>query len=53
MIHDEQCGPTREQRAPSPLPTGPASLPVTPHRTPVPLPAHPSHRAIRVLRSPR
>lgn len=53
MTHDEQRGPTREQRAPSPLPTGPASLPVTPHRTPVPLPAHPSHRAIRVLRSPR
>lgn len=58
--HDEQRGPTRERRAPSPLPTGPASLPstpaslpVTPHRTPVPLPAHSSHRAIRVLRSPR
>lgn len=50
MTYDEQRGPTRERRA-SPLP--PASTPATPHRTPVPLPAHPSHRAIRVLRSPR
>lgn len=53
MTHDGQRGPTRERRAPSPLPTGPAAPPVTPHRTPVPLPAHSSHRAIRVLRSPR
>ncbi|GAA2764683.1 hypothetical protein GCM10010103_37240 [Streptomyces paradoxus] len=53
MTYDEQRGPTRERRAPSPLPLGHASTPVTPHRTPVPLPAHPSHRAIRVLRSPR
>lgn len=50
MTYGEQHGPTRERRA-SPLP--PASLSATPHRTPVPLPAHPSHRAIRVLRSPR
>lgn len=50
MTYDEQRAPTRERRALSPLLTGPA---VTPHRTPVPLPAHPSHRAIRVLRSPR
>ncbi|MDQ0713992.1 hypothetical protein QFZ55_003444 [Streptomyces luteogriseus] len=53
MTYDELRGPTRERRAPSPLLTGPAATPVTPHRTPVPLPAHPSHRAIRVLRSPR
>jgi hypothetical protein len=32
----------------------PASLiPTSPHGTPVPFPAHQTHRAIRVLRSPR
>lgn len=50
MTYDELRGPTRERRA-SPLPA--PSTPVTPHGTPVPLPAHSSHRAIRVLRSPR
>ncbi|GAA2220545.1 hypothetical protein GCM10010104_07830 [Streptomyces indiaensis] len=52
MTFEEQRAPTRG-RAPSPLLTGLAATPVTPHRTPVPLPAHPSPRAIRVLRSPR
>jgi hypothetical protein len=50
MTYDEQRGAARERRA-CPLPA--VSTPVTPHRTPVPLPAHPSYRAIRVLRSPR
>jgi len=37
-----------------PLPTLPdATTPRTPRSTPVPLPAHTSDRAIRVLRSPR
>ncbi len=53
MTYDEPGAPSLERLAPSPLLAGPASTPVTPHRTPVPLPAHPSHRAIRVLRSPR
>lgn len=53
MTYDEHRRPTRGRRALSPLLTGPAPASLTPHRTPVPLPAHPSHRAIRVLRSPR
>ncbi|MDQ1018669.1 hypothetical protein QFZ43_005218 [Streptomyces afghaniensis] len=57
MTYEEQRGPTRERR-PSPLrpastPLTPHPIPVTPHRTPRPLPAHPTDRAIRVLRSPR
>ncbi|CAL9479797.1 hypothetical protein SUDANB108_03029 [Streptomyces sp. enrichment culture] len=60
------AAPYAEQRPPTPgrrtyplLPTaahGTADTPVTlvtPHRTPVPLSAHPTARAIRVLRSPR
>lgn len=50
MTYLELPGPARERRA-SPL--LPAPTPVTPHRTPVPTPAHPTDRAIRVLRSPR
>lgn len=43
---------------PGPASTGPArtggpEFPATPHSTPVPTPAHPTPRAIRVLRSPR
>ncbi|GGY22579.1 hypothetical protein GCM10010384_31900 [Streptomyces djakartensis] len=50
MTYFEQPVPAPERRA-SPLLTLPA--PVTPHHTPVPLHAHPTARAIRVLRSPR
>ncbi len=41
MTYDEQRGPARERRASSPLLSGPAFTPVTPHRTPVPLPPTP------------
>lgn len=55
MSHDEQR-PVTPGRRTSPLraaaPVIPVT-PVTPHRTPVPLSAHLTHRAIRVLRSPR
>ncbi|GGX26443.1 hypothetical protein GCM10010383_66220 [Streptomyces lomondensis] len=47
---DELLEPARARRA-APLLAAPA--PVTPHHTPVPTPAHPTDRAIRVLRSPR
>lgn len=51
MTYLEPHEPDPERRA-SPL--LPAATLVTPHRsTPVPSPAHPTHRAIRELRSPR
>ncbi|CAL9311282.1 hypothetical protein SUDANB51_03441 [Streptomyces sp. enrichment culture] len=56
MTYFELPGPARERRVSPLLPARtPASAPtpVTPHRTPVPTPAHPTDRAIRVLRSPR
>ncbi|TQJ74658.1 hypothetical protein FBY22_7664 [Streptomyces sp. SLBN-31] len=36
-----------------PAHSGGPEFPATPHSTPVPTPAHPTPRAIRVLRSPR
>ncbi len=51
MTFPDPHEPDRERRT-SPL--LPAATLVTPHRrTPVPSPAHPTHRAIRELRSPR
>lgn len=53
MSHDEQGPPTTGRRTSPLLPAAVPVTPVTPHRTPVPFSAHPTDRAIRVLRSPR
>ncbi|SOR81212.1 hypothetical protein SCNRRL3882_4664 [Streptomyces chartreusis NRRL 3882] len=59
MTYEEPRAPDRDRRdaplaeARTPLCVTPHRIPVTPHRTPRPLPAHPTDRAIRVLRSPR
>ncbi|GAA4314646.1 hypothetical protein GCM10023086_36010 [Streptomyces venetus] len=50
MTYVEQYVPARERHTSPLLPTAAS---VTPHHIPVPLPAHPTDRAIRELRSPR